>query len=35
VLRRIFGPERDKLTGEWRLNNRRLDVIRVIKSRRI
>jgi hypothetical protein len=42
VLRRIFGPKRDKVTGEWRrLRNKELyalysssDIIRVIKSRR-
>jgi hypothetical protein len=43
VLRRIFGPKRDEVTGEWRrLHNKKLyalysspDVIRVIKSRRL
>jgi hypothetical protein len=42
VLRRIFGPERDEVTGEWRkLNNEELkdlfspNIFRVIKSRRI
>jgi hypothetical protein len=42
VLRRIFGPKRDKVTGEWRiLHNKEFyalysspDVIWVIKSRR-
>jgi hypothetical protein len=42
VLRRIFGPKRDEVTGEWRrLNNKELyalysspAIIRVIKSRR-
>jgi hypothetical protein len=41
VLRRIFGPERDEVTGEWRrLRNKELYAvysspdIRVIKSRR-
>jgi len=43
VLRRIFGPERDKVTGVWRkLLNAELNdlysspiIIRVIKSRRM
>ena len=43
VLRRIFGPRRDKVKGEWRrLNNEELNdwysspnVVRVIKSRRM
>ena len=43
VLRRIFGPERDELTGEWRkLHNEELndlysspDIVRVIKSSRM
>jgi hypothetical protein len=43
VLRRIFGPKRDEVTGEWRkLHNEQLhdlytspSIIRVIKSRRI
>jgi hypothetical protein len=43
VLRIIFGPKRDKVTGEWRkLQNGELhnlhsspDIIRQIKSRRI
>jgi hypothetical protein len=42
VLKRIFGPKRDEVTGEWRrLHNKELyalysspDIIRVIKSRR-
>jgi hypothetical protein len=41
VLRRIFGPKRDEVTGEWRrLHNGELNdlfspnIIRVIKSRR-
>jgi hypothetical protein len=42
VLRRIFGPKRDEVTGEWRrLHNKELyalysslNIIRVIKSRR-
>jgi hypothetical protein len=43
VLRRIFGPKRDEVTGEWRkLHNEELNdlycsptVVRVIKSRRM
>jgi len=43
VLRRLFGPKRDEVTGEWRkLRNEELNdlyssssVIRVIKSRRM
>jgi hypothetical protein len=43
VLRRIFGPKRDEVTGEWRkLNNKELHdlyssprIIRIIKSRRM
>ena len=43
VLRRVFGPKRDEVTGEWRkLHNEELndlyslpDIVRVIKSRRI
>jgi hypothetical protein len=43
ALRRIFGPKRDKVTGEWRkLHNEKLNnlycspnVVRVIKSRRM
>jgi hypothetical protein len=43
VLRRIFGPKRDEVTGEWRklpneeLHNlySSLDIIRQIKSRRM
>jgi len=43
VLRRIFGPERDEVTGEWRkLHNKELNdvycspnIVRVIKSRRM
>jgi hypothetical protein len=41
VLRRIFGPKRDEMTGEWRkLHNEELrdlysspSIIRIIKSR--
>ena len=43
VLRRIFGPKRDEVTGEWRrLHEKELyalysspDIIRMIKSRRL
>ena len=43
VLRRIFGPKRDGVAGEWRkLHNEELNdlycspnIVRVIKSRRI
>jgi transcription termination factor 2 len=43
VLRRIFGPKRDEVTGEWRkLHNEQLhdlyslaSLIRIIKSRRM
>jgi hypothetical protein len=43
VLRRIFGPKRDDVTGEWRkLHNEELNypysspnIVRVIKSRRM
>jgi hypothetical protein len=43
VLRRIFGPKRDEVTGEWRrLHNKELyalysspNIIRVFKSRRL
>jgi hypothetical protein len=41
ILRRIFGPKKDKVTGEWRkLHNKDLNdlyssstIVRVIKSR--
>jgi hypothetical protein len=43
VLRRIFGPKREEVAGDWRrLHNEELhnlysslNIIRVIKSRRI
>ena len=43
VLKRIFGPKRDEVTGEWRkLHNEELkglysspNIVRVIKSRRM
>jgi hypothetical protein len=43
VLRRLFGPKRDEVTGEWRkLHNEELrdlysspTIIRIIKSRRM
>jgi hypothetical protein len=43
VLRRIFGPKRDEVTGEWRkMHNEELhnlysspDIIRQVKSRRM
>jgi len=43
VLRRVFGPKRDEVTGEWRkLHNKELsdlfslpNIVRVVKSRRI
>jgi hypothetical protein len=43
VLRRIFGPKRDEVTGEWsKLHNEELHdlycsptIVRVIKSRRM
>jgi hypothetical protein len=36
VLRRIFGPKRDGVTGGWRkLHNKEPITIRIIKSRRM
>jgi hypothetical protein len=43
VLRRIFGPKRDEVTGEWRkLHNKEFHdlysspcIIRIMKSRRM
>ena len=43
MLRRMFGPKRDEVTGEWRkLHNEELNdlycspyIVRVIKSRRL
>ena len=43
VLRRVFGPKRDEVTGEWRkLHNEELsdryslpNLVRVVKSRRM
>jgi hypothetical protein len=43
VLRRLFGPKRDEVTGEWRkLHNEELHdlysssiIIRIIKTRRM
>jgi len=43
ALRRIFGPKRDEVTGDWRkLHNEELNnlysspnIVRVVKSRRI
>jgi hypothetical protein len=43
VLRRIFGPKRDEVTGEWRkLHNEELrdlyflpSIIRIFRSRRM
>jgi hypothetical protein len=43
VLRRLFGPKRDEVTGDWRkLHNEELhnlysspNVIRIIKSRKM
>ena len=43
VLRRVFGPKRDEVTGDWRkLHNEELNdlyslpnIVRVVKSRRM
>jgi hypothetical protein len=42
VLRKVFGPKRDEVTGEWRkLHNEELNdlyssnIVRVVKSRRL
>ena len=43
VLRRVFGPKRDEVTGEWRkLHNEELmnlyslpNIVRVVNSRRM
>ena len=43
VLRRVFGPKKDEVTGEWRkLHNEKLsdlyclpNIVRVVKSRRM
>ena len=43
VLRRVFGPKRDEVTGEWgQLHNEELNdlyslpnIVRVVKSRRM
>ena len=32
VLRRVFGPKRDEVTGEWR---KLPNIVRVVKSRRM
>jgi hypothetical protein len=35
VLRRIFGPKRDKVIGWRKLHNEEPSIIRIIKSRRM
>ena len=43
VLRKVYGPKRDEVTGEWRkLHNQKLNdlyslpnIVRVVKSRRM
>jgi hypothetical protein len=42
VLRRIFGPKRDKVTGEWKLHSEELhnlysspDIIRQVKANEV
>ena len=42
VLRRVFGPRRDEVTGEWRKLHEELrdlyflpSIVRVVKSRRM
>jgi len=42
VLRKVFGPKRDEVTGEWRkMHNEELNnlyspnIVRVVKSRRM
>jgi hypothetical protein len=43
VLRRVFGPKRDEVTGEWRKLHKEelsdlyslLNIVRVVKSRRM
>ena len=43
MLRRVFGPKRDEVTGEWgKLNNEELsdlyslpNIVRVVKSRKM
>jgi hypothetical protein len=39
VLRRVFGPKRDEVTGKWRMELSNLyslpNIVRVVKSRRM